>query len=425
MSNKKKRNRKVVLNSLKIEVQGTSPSQITVLEKSGEQNSADQSVFGGVGVIPYLKSHLWLIGIICFVTLGTLGAGLKYLNEDAKSKMAHRTVQKEAMGNEQDQSFLNKVNPFLPTPAPTPTPKLSREYVYASGKLLAIEDANANSAPPADLAIWRPDTGYWWVRKADGSAQAVVGWGQNGDDPVEGDYDGDGKTDFAIYRPATLPPNATQGSWWIMRSSDNSYFSTTFGAVDDVPAQADFDGDGQTDIALFRPSAGDWYIILSSTLQTIQWHFGQNGDLPAPADYDGDGKADPSVWRGSEYAFYSTNSSNNALQTPTFGAANSGDKVVSADYDGDGRADFAMYKSSTADWYIWQSMNGQQIHYQWGVANDIAVQNDYDGDGKVDIAVWHDATGVWTIRNSSNPSQPRTVQWGQHLDIPVPAFYRR
>jgi hypothetical protein len=375
-----------------------------------------------VSAISYLKSHFWLVGVICFVSLGVLGAGLKYLDEDAKREIVKRGSNKGNISDRKDESFLNKINPFLPAALPSPTPQLSKEYIYAGQRLLAVEDTNATAAPPADLAIWRPSTGYWWVMNPNGTVQANVGWGLSGDDPVEGDYDGDGKTDFAVYRKVT----GQTSEWWIMRSSDNSYFSTNFGLETDIPAQADFDGDGRTDAALFRPGTGTWYIIQSSNLQIVQGQFGQSGDIPAPADYDGDGKADIGVWRGSPtYAFYSLNSSNNGLQTPTFGSTQSGDKIVSSDFDGDGRADYAVYNSSSSNWYIRQSSNGQVVSYTWGTANDIPVQNDYDGDGKVDIAVWHDANGLWTIRNSSNPSQPRTVTWGQHLDLPVPAFYRR
>jgi hypothetical protein len=77
----------------------------------------------------------------------------------------------------------------------------------------------------------------------------------------------------------------------------------TAGLAGDTPAVGDYDGDGRSDAALFRPSDGTWTIVPSST-GTPQWFaFGQAGDKPAPADYDGDGKADVAVWRPSNLTF--------------------------------------------------------------------------------------------------------------------------
>jgi hypothetical protein len=369
------------------------------------------------GIFAYLKTHLWVVGIIAFLALGALGAGLKYLDESARQEIALRAKNKGGL-NRQNDSFLNKINPFLSNTDPTPTPQLSKEYIYAGSRLLAVEDADATVAPPADLAIWRPDTGYWWVMKPDGNVQAAVGWGQLGDEPVEGDYDGDGKTDFAVYRPAA---SSTSGTWWIMRSSDSSYFSTTLGGVNDRTAQADYDGDGKTDVAVFRPSTGVWYILQSSDQQTVQGQFGLNDDVPTPADFDGDGRADIAVWRNSETNFYSKNSSNGAVQIPP-SMGQSGEPVP-ADYDGDGRANYAVRNG--ANWLIMNSSFSQVQTTSWQSGGK-AVQNDYDGDGKVDIAVWN--AGTWYIRQSAFVGQTnelRQVQWGIAGDIPVPAFYRR
>ena len=76
----------------------------------------------------------------------------------------------------------------LAAPLPTPTPQLSKEYVYAGSRLLSVVDANAQEAPPADLAVWRPSTGGWWVMGGQWSHEVTQNWGSSGDDPVEGDY---------------------------------------------------------------------------------------------------------------------------------------------------------------------------------------------------------------------------------------------
>ncbi|HMS43860.1 MAG TPA: FG-GAP-like repeat-containing protein, partial [Pyrinomonadaceae bacterium] len=69
------------------------------------------------------------------------------------------------------------------------------------------------------------------------------------------DFDGDGKTDIGLFRP-------TNGQWWINRSGDNSTFATTFGVNSDRIMPADYDGDGKTDIAFFRPSTGSWFLLV-------------------------------------------------------------------------------------------------------------------------------------------------------------------
>ena len=374
------------------------------------------------GFLFYLRHHIWLAKVIGSLAIAVLGLGLKYLEENAKQQKALKP---------KDRSALSHINPFLAMPTPEPTPQLSREYIYAGSRLLAVEDANANAAPPADLAVWRPGNGTWYVLGGPGSAQTSQQWGNEEEDdvPVPGDFDGDGKTDFSIYRPG-------EGNWYVIASSTGNYSVTQWGGEEDndTPAPADYDGDGKTDPAIYRmnyPSTGiaTWHCILSSTGNGVSTQFGSTGDVPAPADYDGDGMAEVAVWRSSDTNFYSRPFFATGYQTIDFSVSGT---PVSADYDGDGKADYAV--RSGAGWVILSSSTSSfsTTTPSGDLSTDIPVQNDYDGDGICDIAVWRpfnssgqtDA-GNWYIRKSGSSGTLRQENWGATGDIPVPAYYRR
>jgi hypothetical protein len=71
--------------------------------------------------------------------------------------------------------------------------------------------------------------------------QRQLNLGAKGDVALAADYDVDGKTDFAIYRPSIA-----QFSW--VRSSDGVSTTIPAGNTGDIPLVGDFDGDGKTDI---------------------------------------------------------------------------------------------------------------------------------------------------------------------------------
>jgi hypothetical protein len=334
-------------------------------------------------------------------------------------------------GKELPKNAGSTWNP-LAAPSPTPTPQLSKEYIYAGQRLLAVEDANANAAPPADLAVWRPgvNSGTWWVLGGPGSQQVNYQYGTTGDVPSPGDYDGDGKTDFAVWRPGT------QGQFFIHFSSDGTDLGPNYGTTGDKPIQADFDGDGKTDIAVYRSGTqSQWFIHRSSDGQDIAPQFGTTTDIPAPADYDGDGKADLAVWRPSTQTFWISRSSDSQVQQVTLGNAN--EDPVPGDYDGDGKADCALFDptintvtdTASPNWHILLSSTSQtsptvQTH-RWGTGTDTPVPNDYDGDGKVDLAVWRPGSQAWWYIINSHDGSIRSEAWGTTGDIPVPAYYRR
>ena len=227
------------------------------------------------------------------------------------------------------------------------------------------------------------------------------------------DFDGDGKTDIGIYRPSV-------GEWWVNRSSTSQTFAAQFGLSTDRVVSGDYTGDGKTDIAFWRSSNGFWYILRSEDGSFFSFPFGTAGDVPAPADYDGDGKADAAVFRPSTGVWYILNSGGSGTSIVPFGAA--GDKPVAADYDGDGKADIAIFRPGDGSWWYLQSTNAQYKVFRFGLGTDKPVPGDYTGDGKADIAVWRPGSGEWFFQRSEDNSY-YSVPFGALGDIPAPGDY--
>jgi uncharacterized delta-60 repeat protein len=227
------------------------------------------------------------------------------------------------------------------------------------------------------------------------------------------DFDGDGKTDVSIFRPPV-------GEWWYQRSSDLQVRAGQFGAGTDKITPGDFTGDGKTDLAFWRPSSGEWFVLRSEDSSFFSFPFGTTGDVPMPADYDGDGRTDAAVFRPSSATWFILNSGGSGTGIVNFGT--SGDKPVAADYDGDGKADIAIVRPSDGSWWYLRSSDTQVRVFQFGVSTDRPVQGDFTGDGKADIAVWRPSTGFWFVQRSEDGSF-FSFPFGANGDIPTPGDY--
>jgi len=202
------------------------------------------------------------------------------------------------------------------------------------------------------------------------------------------DFNGDGTSDIGVFRPSN-------GYWYI-----KDIALAQWGAASDIPVSGDYDGNGKTDIAVWRYSNGMWYI---KDKGAFQW--GTAGDIPVPGKYNSDSLTELAVWRATNGIWYIKD-----IGAVPWGTL--GDIPVPADYDGDGITDIAVWRPSEGMWYI-RNIGS----FQYGTIGDIPVPADYNGDGKADIAVWRPSNGFWYIKNVG------IFEWGTDGDIPVPGKY--
>jgi hypothetical protein len=348
------------------------------------------------------------------------------------------------------------------SPSPTPTPDTT-VYIQETQQPPVQQAAAPNVVAhvqhvvdfdgdgKTDFSIIRDLTGdpvtgqaQWWTQPSSNPNIALVqNWGLASDQFLAGDYDGDHKTDYAIWRG---PDNGVHAAFWILRSSDGTASIVPFGLGGDNPlVVGDYDGDGKDDVAVFRsdPNPADptqpteWWFRPSGGPDQgldviVQW--GLETDIPVPGDYNGDGKADLAIARqnddGTETMWIRYGDGTfvpNAGQSIVRWGLNT-DFYVPGDYDGDGKTDLAIVRDTGTNlqwWVQWSSDNSVHIT-TWGLSGDLmyAVQGDYDGDGKTDIGVWRPSDATFYIIASSTGS-PIYMKWGianSSSDTPTASF---
>jgi uncharacterized delta-60 repeat protein len=235
-------------------------------------------------------------------------------------------------------------------------------------------DGRTDFAVFRDVVFGAGNKAYFYITNSSDGSFRPEQFGATGDVPVSGDWDGDGKADLAVYRDGSL--SGGQGYFFYRPSSAPGvdYRTIPWGTNGDKPVVGDFDGDGKQDAAVFRPSAGTWYILQSSNNQYVFQGLGIATDIPVPADYNGDGRTDIAVWRPSNGTWYLSPNPQTNYGAVQFGAA--GDLPVPADYDGDGRADIAVFRPTNGTWYLLRSTAGF-TNVQFGNNEDKPIPNAY------------------------------------------------
>jgi hypothetical protein len=173
-------------------------------------------------------------------------------------------------------------------------------------------------------------SGLWYLQDPGTGDTTSFYFGNPGDFPIMGDWDGDGVETPGMYRQSDgyvyLRNSNTQGI------ADIRFF---FGNPGDIPIAGDFDGDGFDTVSIYRPSEGRFYIINELGANEgglgaaeTDYLFGNAGDAPFVGDFDGDGVDTVGLHRESTGLVYFRNSHTEGIAESQFIYGDPGDKIV-------------------------------------------------------------------------------------------------
>jgi serine protease len=160
----------------------------------------------------------------------------------------------------------------------------------------------------ATPGLYRQSDGFVYLRNSNtqGNADITFFFGNPGDVPVAGDFNGNGCDTVSLYRPS-------QGKFYVINhlgqnggglgAAEMSYY---FGNPGDKPFAGDFDGDGIDTFGLHRESTGFVYFRNTHTqgIADSQFIYGNPGDILFAGDWDGDGDDTVAVYRPSTGRLY-------------------------------------------------------------------------------------------------------------------------
>jgi Beta-propeller repeat len=243
--------------------------------------------------------------------------------------------------------------------------------------------AKFNSTFNDTIGIFRPDTNQFQLRDSNstGPADHVITFGQNGDAPVTGDWNGSGIDSVGIFRPST-------GQFFLQVT--RKVIVVNFGQAGDIPVAGDWDGNGIDTPGVFTPATGQWKLTngingqnVSNSFPPVAFTFtlGQNGDLPMVGDWDGNGIDGVGVFRNS--TFNLSNGFQGIVDIKPFIFGGAGVRPLEGDWNGDGIATIGVFDPNTGTMALNNTNspgNGiGDIVFNFGQVGDIPVAGDWDG----------------------------------------------
>ena len=234
------------------------------------------------------------------------------------------------------------------------------DFVAAGAYAAAGGCAEPTQTAPrsAGVGVVDPLQGFWYLRDPLTGDTTGFYYGNPGDVPFMGDWDGDGVDTPGLYRQSDgyvyLRNSNTQGV------ADIAFF---FGNPGDVPIAGDFDGDGSDTVSIYRPEDSTFYLIdrlgsgdagLGAADRVVP--FGDPGDLPLRVGTPGGAQDTVGIFRDGLMAIANAS----AVEFP-FGGP--GDLPVAASWEGDEAEGIGVYRPSTSVFHLRSAASAGAAHH--------------------------------------------------------------
>lgn len=220
------------------------------------------------------------------------------------------------------------------------------------------------------------------------------------DVPLAGNFTGDPAAEVAVFRRA-------RKSSFVVNLGAAPPLTVTFGKAFDEPLLGDWNGDGQLDVGVRTPRMSTFKLKTPTGIVKVRW--GLPSDMPISGDWDGNGTTEIGVRRAAEGTFYPRLA--DGTSSPVW-LGDADDLPVTGDWDGNGTTDLGVFDQATAT-YTLRSVNAAGLSVleivQFGVAGDLPVTGDWNGDGVTDLAVWSPQTATFTQGVVRTPTAARAV----------------
>lgn len=244
---------------------------------------------------------------------------------------------------------------------------------------------------PDTIGVYRPSVTDFFLRNTNttGNADITVNFSSAGDIPIAGDWDGDGDDEIGVFRPNT--------GQFILRKTNSSFcvfpicttITLNFGQFGDLPVVGDWNGDGIDTVGVYRiiNGSGNWLLSnspnVSGTTPVVDvpvFAFGLPGQLPVVGDWNGDGFDTVGVFQGlGQFAITNQLLNFDPNEAFFFIVQGADGLPVSGDWNDDGVDTVGIFDDGVVFLRNTNSTGPSDLTFSFGQAGDQPLSGDWNG----------------------------------------------